>query len=208
MTVSGGVGDGSVAGMEHWGYGAPPGCIRTCSGACMSVAMINIRMSLLLRREMQHRQELREKVLARAAARAEATSRRFTARGASGSIASAGAGREGEDEEVGVQLGAQGSSYRRPVVYGTQRYHQLWEMAKEVPERPEAEDGAVAQGELEGEASDAAWGATAVSEERRGEVRGGVRRRGTGTGLQEEDSVRSVPVHAMAGEGDELDGLD
>jgi len=149
--------------------------------------------------EMAHRRELREQVLARAAARAEATSQRFAAQ-----MSGAPAGPRGEG---GGPVSPSG--YRRPVVYGTRQYRQLWEMAKDVPEvaDPDDEPGAGAPGGLGDEASQvvaagggggggAAAGAPAPDRPAAG-------------GVNAEDSVRSVPVSGMedAG-GDDLDGLD
>ena len=91
-------------------------------------------------RELAQRQELRDKILARAAAKAEATSRRFAATLGRGEGA---ADRKGEaqgkgDGEEGHQIGSP-TIYARPVIYGTHKYKELWAMAHDVPEGEQEE---------------------------------------------------------------------
>ena len=110
------------------------------------------------------------------------------------------------------------SGYRRPVVYGTRKYHQLWEMAKSVPEvaEPDAEEGE--DGGLGNEASQVVGVGGGEDEgagdSRDGEADGGHARvpalERVAGGINAEDSVRSVPVSGMEVVGDlnDLNDLD
>ncbi|CAG9465169.1 unnamed protein product [Pedinophyceae sp. YPF-701] len=137
--------------------------------------------------QTQFRKDLQERALARAASKADVMQQK---------LAEAAAGSGG------------GHGGPSPVVWGTQRYKELWKMAQEVPEGGESEEGAGREGREAGAAVEGPEGdAGAAVEGPEGDA---------GTAVTAEVSAASVAVPASlpdlepltGGAEEDLDGLD